>query len=1121
MKIYILCLLLFVVSSNAKNLNTCNTVQLISIPAKTKDTLSNVHYPKDCKVMQIGNSATVRCGCFNNLDGAKQRLEQLKQKYSHASLASTYSYRFSNTNKQISSPTKVNKHSSAKQIKKNRSCYSISLISVSKTQKNLDKLYKQNYPQECKVMEFQKTFGVRCGCFNTLDEAKQREEELQRSFKNTTLKETYRYRFEPDYFVPRMYRDSNEKVSDNEKELRLMLQVFLYKGDLKSAYQVATIGYNQYPNSYYWNQKMADICQWTNRSARAMKHLRKMYEIRYDPVLEDKLINYGMAYFQYEAIEPLVLNKARKYPTEKNIDNLINVYKKIGLPEEVLKVLESEYKRTSNPLLLTKALELSLEIGDLESAQKYITMILKNKPYSKIDAGLIAKYYYINRQIKQAYMVLSDAKNRDIIEDKNNSKELNYFYLTSDIAWYLQKNIAAAKASKKLMDVHKARLVDYERISLVYPNINNNVAMEAVKQGYQKYHLAYMFFSYANDAIAKRKFKDLAELLKSVDEKKSPLAKKPMYWIIKSKVYNHYKKFDKEELALKKALELAPDNTQIKISLLWHFMEINDIKNTKLILLDIEDGAPLNESLYFPLASAYFYLNNINRASYYLDEMRFNNDQEINTIPYKFLLAYVKQIQNEEASFQKLMHEITDTLNAKMKHYPALKKDDETLSNYLRAAMYVLNPDKFEKKLSKAKPYLKKKNYDEIAYSWAVYNKAYEKSHKIYNHTKHKELWILFSDAIIFQHHTNTENLLDKYLQLLSQGDAVGALLHDGQTALAQSTNFKLLNNNDANQNAYIRQIELSKTRTDMLDAKISRYLREPLQQIYLQVANRSYIGDSWYVTEAFNVYSNKSTDTNYLINPPATTYRAQLGIKKEIQRGYLSLNLAYNHSICNYFSLLMDGEYRISTDFSFGGAIGKNVQADESTQLYLGGKKDIVSPRLKYQILNSTSINIRYEKAKFYSQDDVYLGKSDYFNTNISWQVRSGYPDILLGLFYDRGLYYETSGSRGVIDRLQTQNFQVLPNKFYNIGLNISYGMVNKNIYTRVWRPYFEFAPYYNSDLDDYTYGFHAGYGGKVFHQDHMSIGVSYTDSVNGIGGKIFEFYIDYQFLYTLSKEI
>ena len=1102
----------------AKKQATCNTVQLLSTSSSYKENLLQKSYPQDCKLMQIGKTATVRCGCFSGLDGAKERLEELKQKYKNASLASTYRYRFS---KQQKSNANIDKKITTKK-QSHRSCYSVSIASLIKSQKNLDLLYKKNYPSDCKIMEFSKSFGVRCGCFDTLDEAEKRRIELQKEFKKTTLKQTYRYRFEPDYFVPRVYQDSHKKISNNESELRLMLQVFLYKSDLENAYKVAKMGYEKYPNSYYWNQKMADICQWTNRTARAMKHLRKMYELHYDPLLEEKLIRYGMTYFQYEAIEPLVLNKARRDPTEANIDNLINVYTKIGMPEEVLKVLDNEYKRTKNPILLTKALGLALQIGDLERAKKYVIIISNKKPYSKVDAALIAKYYYVHREINRAYNSLLDAKNRDIIEDVNNSKELNYFELTSDIAWYLQKNRVAAEASKKLMDIDKARQVDYERISLVYPDIDNDVAMEAVKRGYKKYKLSYMFFSYANDAIARKKFKDLAKLLATVDETTSPLVKKSMYWIIKSKVYNYYKKYDQEELALKKALALAPDNTQIKISLLWHFMEINDIKNTKLMLMEIEDGAPLSESLYFPLASAYFYLNNINRASYYLDEMRFNQDPTIHTLNYKFLFAYVKQIQNEEETFQTVMHEITDTLKKRMKKYPILKKDDATLSNYLRAAMYVLNPDKFEKKLKKAKPYLKKKNYDEIAYSWAVYNKAYEKSHKIYNKAKEKELWMIFSDALIFQHHTKIENFLDQYLQLLSQGDAVGALVDDGQTALAQSTNFKLLNNNDANQNAYIRQIELSKKRTDMVDAKISRLLREPLLQTYLELKNRSYIGNSWYLMQGFNIYKNSTTDTNLLINPPATTYKARLGVKKEFhKRGYVEMEIAYNHYMRNYLSFWIDGEYRGSTDFTYGAKIGKNIKADESTQLYLGGKKDIIAPRIKYQILNSTSIDLRYEKAKFYSQDGVYLGDGNYFTTNVSQQIRNGYPDILVGLFYDRGLYYETAGSRGVIEKLRRKKFQVLPSKFYNVGLNFSYGMVNRYIYTRVWRPYFEFSPYYNSDIDNYTYSFNAGYGGKIFHQDHMSIGASYTDSVNGIGGKIFEIYLNYQFLYTQSKGI
>jgi len=1011
----------FVSSLLAKKLLTCNTVQLVSLPSTYKQTLLQKRYPQDCKVMQIGTVATVRCGCFPRIAGAKQRFEQLKKRYKHASLASTYTYRFA-----------------------------------------------------------------------------------KKELKMSNTKRGYK-----------------KKISNNESELRLILQIFLYKGDLESAYKVAKFGYKHYPNSYYWNQKMANICQWTNRTAQAIKHMRKMYELRYNPRLENKLIKYGLTYFQYESIEPLVLNKARKYPTKANIDNLVNVYTKIGLPEKVLNILESEYRRTKNSLLLTKGLELALETGDLQRAKKYVSIISCKKPYTKVDAALIAKYYYINREINKALTSLLDAKNRDTIEDINDSKELDYFRITSDIAWYLQKNRVAAEASKKLMDVHRARQVDYERISLVYPAIDNNVAIEAVERGYKKYKLSYIFFSYANNAIAKKRFQELVKLLDSIDEKRSPLVKKPLYWIIKSKVYRYYKKYDKEELALKKALALSPDNVEIRISLLWHFMDINDFKNIKLMLLDIEDSAPLSESLYFPLASAYFYLHDINRASFYLDEMHLNQDPIIHTLRYKFLLAYVEQMQNKEGTFKMLMHEITDRLKEKMKKIPALKKDDATLSNYFRAAMYTLNPDKFEKKLKKAKLYLKKKNYDEIAYSWAVYNKAYEKSHKIYNKTKKKELWLLFSDALIFEHHTKIENLLDQYLQMLSPGDAVGALVNDGQIARAQSENFKLLSHNDANQNAYIQQIDLSKKRTDMLDVKFSKQLQRPLSQNYFQCKNRSYIGDNWYIMQGYNIYKNSTTDKKLLQNLPTSIYKAELGVKKEFQKGgYIQTYIAYNHKMRNYFSFWLDGEYRENAYVTYGTKIGKNMQADEGTKLSLGGYKDLLSSHLQYMILNSTSIQLEYEKSIYHSQDNIYVGEGDYFTTTISQQIRNGYPDIFVGIFYNSGAYNERVELHGVIDKLQKQNYKILPNNFYNLGINFSYGLANRSIYTRVWRPYFSLSPAYNSAINNYTYSFEAGYGGKVWHQDHMSIGASYSDSLKGINGKIFEIYLNYQFLYTANKE-
>ncbi len=82
---------------NNNNLNnTCYTVQLVSRSSSQRnlDLLTNSTYPQNCKLMEIGNSLTVRCGCYEQLNSAKESLVDLNTKYKNATVVTTYSHRF-------------------------------------------------------------------------------------------------------------------------------------------------------------------------------------------------------------------------------------------------------------------------------------------------------------------------------------------------------------------------------------------------------------------------------------------------------------------------------------------------------------------------------------------------------------------------------------------------------------------------------------------------------------------------------------------------------------------------------------------------------------------------------------------------------------------------------------------------------------------------------------------------------------------------------------------------------------------------------------------------------------------------------------------------------------------
>lgn len=101
--------LLFILVLSVYAGETCYTVQLISKynSSKNLELLSQEVYPKSCKVMQIGKSVTVRCGCFEKFDKATESLNELSKEYRQAALATTYKYRFAET--EVQTPVVVDK----------------------------------------------------------------------------------------------------------------------------------------------------------------------------------------------------------------------------------------------------------------------------------------------------------------------------------------------------------------------------------------------------------------------------------------------------------------------------------------------------------------------------------------------------------------------------------------------------------------------------------------------------------------------------------------------------------------------------------------------------------------------------------------------------------------------------------------------------------------------------------------------------------------------------------------------------------------------------------------------------------------------------------------------------
>lgn len=989
-------------------------------------------------------------------------------------------------------------------------CYTIQLKSVSSHDKSVNKFTNAIYPPECKLMQIGTILTVRCGCYEHIKTPKKKLINYQKEYKYAYIATTYKYRFDTKRATIKVTKKNTRSIYSTDEELKLMLQTFLYSNDLVHAYKTALIGYKKYPHSYYWNQKMAEISKWSGKGNEAIKYMKVMYYQKRDTKIAKEIIDYGLSDYQYVAIKDLVTREFKYNPNKTNLERMVFVYTQIGEPKKVAKLLTEVAKKSKEKSrYLDQALQIYLDMGDLNAASKIVSIIESENLYTLKNVKLISYYYYSKRNIPASYNVLNKINMRGEYDQK-------LYKLKSDLGWYLQDYSHATAASTILISKKDGRLVDYERVLYHAQPTDKRLASHTALAAYDKFKRSYLFYLFANNALASKDIDTLQKTINIIDKSNSPLLEESDYWFIKAMMYHQQNRKELSELAIGEALLLNPNSIQTILTGISFYMEYEMFDALNSELIELSTNINLSENFYYPLASLFHSVHNINLSAYYVNKLIKMHDPVIQTTEFKFLQADLQSDKNNENGSIKIIREISAKLKAQAEKNPELLTSDSYLYSYLRAELNLRSSDDFEKEFIQAKKYLTKRHSDDLSYAYATKISSQEEAHKVYIETKDKAIWLEFANAIDQQNHTNIEELLFSYLNVISPGDATLSAENDGQIALAQSSAFNTLNKNDDNQNAYIAMLNLSKKRSDATDIKISYYNRDPLLRKYTTITNSNYIANGFYLLSNAEYYLNNDLDKNILRTVPNDSFNFHLGLKKEFNRADITLYGGYADSMDNYYLFSLFGNYQLTYKLNIGAGIYINNKTDESTQLLLGGKKNELELHAQYDFFHSTSLELLYQYNKYNSQDNVYLGNGNYARANLSHQIRRGYPDMRLGIFADSARYNESSGSRGVIDKLQSKTTQVLPNDFVNAGIDFAYGMQNSDIYTRVWRPYLELSSYYSTELAAFSYGFHAGIGGKVFSQDHLVIGTSYTNDVNGIGGSIFELFLNYKFLYT-----
>ncbi len=95
--------------------------------------------------------------------------------------------------------------------KKEKTCYTVQLLSTKNSGKNLKNLLKRDFPKSCKVMELKRSIAVRCGCFSNMDSAEDELYKLEDKYVDASITTTYSKRFK------KKRKRVSQKKSDSKK----------------------------------------------------------------------------------------------------------------------------------------------------------------------------------------------------------------------------------------------------------------------------------------------------------------------------------------------------------------------------------------------------------------------------------------------------------------------------------------------------------------------------------------------------------------------------------------------------------------------------------------------------------------------------------------------------------------------------------------------------------------------------------------------------------------------------------------------------------------------------------------------------------------------------------------
>jgi predicted Zn-dependent protease len=898
----------------------------------------------------------------------------------------------------------------------------------------------------------------------------------------------------------------------DDKSYRLGYDVFLNAGKPADAYRVAAAAVRAVPQDLAWRERLARAAEWSNQPRVALDNWLFLARHSGRDEYWQNVLRLAPGLFDDQALLAALRYQLARTPGEAQLQRaLVDVYERLGQPQEALQYLRSLRRRSADSQLLEAIAVLAERSGDFDGALAAWRQRFKDAPPTPALAMQAATLMLQMNHIDEAQALLSR------VEAQANDSDADYWRLSGELAQQKQQDARALAAYRHLLAGGMAQANDYAAAVAMLRDSEPAAATAVAIAGWRKFHRLDLFRTALSLLAAQDRWDEAGRLLSEPDAaQRRELARLPDFLQLRSRCEQHRGARTAARRDLEAALALDPGDASTRQALLWLAIDGNDAGAVRRLLARHEREWAADPAMHDALGAAW---QSLSLPQYALERYLTPHLRE-HRGDFLWLMNYADALEQNRQSEQawSLRRALLRRSQANRRVAAAVGGELPPGVRRLAEERLRMNLTGGDERLGALREMLRLDRDSqgrlspaarEAVLSWyqdgGEYSaeRAYLWQH--YGQTLSRPLWADLASALAADDGEGVDRVLARGGERLSRYDRVRAEERVGDIGRAQSDAFDAagVQRNDD---------ELHAALNDVLNRYADNWsIGATVRDLGMLAEYGSSAGVQHVVSARLRLSAaaehirRSDRDSAAIAQVPAAESGGSIGMRWLGDDGESRLTIGARHSLRDYDPLQLEHDHKLGDGWSIYGGLGLHLPAAESEALRVAGMKDEMQLGLSHSG-NTGRVSMRWSDARYAGQTGTGLGKGSAWQAEAALPLLRGTPDLECSGFASR---FSFAPGAAVSDRalqdmvpagsgLSVTNL-FMPTAFRFYGLRLSSNMRYQGAdgeSTRRLQPYGALAWTHHSELGP---GYEAmiGVSGGVIGSDRLSL--AYTLAKGG----------------------